>query len=141
MKRAILTFSLAFCGVLAHAQSFPLGGSFIFSPKTGKTIAAVEVDDPRGYLPKFPIPFTKIKVDLTPFAYGGIQLGNGNNGAAGFGLKFIKAEGPVTYQLGGSYGLVAGDNSPHFGLVFGISLSLTPKSPTVNASTHSFTLN
>lgn len=127
MRRMFFAAMLAMCATFGHAQAFPLGASFVFSPKTGRTVAAVEVDDPRGYLPAFPVPFTKLKLDLTPFGYAGVQLGGENNGAAGFGLKLVKVSGPVTYHIGGTYGLVAGDNSPHFGLVFGVLFNLSPR--------------
>lgn len=137
MKRVLLAISLVCAASMACAQSFPLGGAFIFSPKTGKTIAAAEIDDARGYLPSFPIPFTKLKLDLTPFAYAGVQLG-GNSAAGGVGLKWVKVTQSATYHIGGSYGFVAGDNSPHFGLVFGVMLNLTPKPQT--AKVHEFVI-
>lgn len=137
MTKTLATLTLATLGGVAAAQSFPIAGNFILSPKTGKTFAALEMDDPRGYISQLPIPFTRSRVDLTPFTYLGVQIAGDNSGTAGFGLKFKKD----SWNIGGTYGLVAGDKSPHFGFSLGYEFALTQRKAGPAASVHSFTIH
>lgn len=135
-------YTLALGAILATgalAQSFPTSFSAIYAPKTHKTFGVAQVDDTRGIITTgVNVPFTKIPLDLTPFAYVGFQTTDGNPGTGGGGLKFVHTKGSITFYLGGTYGIVVGDASPHFGVTFGASYALVQKS--APAAAHVFNI-
>lgn len=131
--RKLIALSLLALPMFAAAQSnFPLGGSFIYQPKTRDTIAAVET--PVGILP---VQFGVKSVNLTAIVYAGVDT-TASAGAAGFGLRLDKSAGPaLSYHVGGVYG-TAVKQSPHFGLEIGVSVALQPLPKT--AQTHEYVI-
>jgi len=117
---ALLAFSGLCAAQTTPPPSFPVSGSFLYTPRTRSTIAALELS--AGQIKGVPL-FGK-SVDLNAFMYAGSDLTQAR-AAAGFGVNAAGKWGPSVHpHLGLAYGTVV-DGSPHFSIEFGVSVDLT----------------
>jgi hypothetical protein len=118
MKRLLIALSfIGACGI-ACAQSFPLGATFIYSPKVRHTIAAVTT--PVGSVE--PITVFGRTISPTAFLYVGSDL-SASKAAGGIGLSLEHSNGGLTETVGLTYGTVI-DETPHLGFCVGLKIKL-----------------